>query len=84
MDWFISKRTLRNNVKVLTERNLNLNKFNVELQRALRERDERISDLLEKNRQIEGELVTTSEILDTKQKEVKRLKTLLTRNNIQY
>lgn len=81
---FVSKKILKNNNAILMKRNSDLGAICEQLQRSLKERDERISDLLEKNRGIESELVTVSEILDTKQKEVKRLKTLCTKNGIEY
>ncbi len=81
---FSKKKILKHNNDILFKRNTELNKINIELQKGLQERDKRISDLLEKNREIESQLITTSEILNDKQKEVKRLKTLLTKNNIEY
>ena len=74
---FVRKKTLKNNNKLLFERNTNLNKANLALQRA-------VKDLENKNRELGNELVITSEILDDKRKEIKRLKTLLTKNGINY
>lgn len=81
---FVSKKILKKNNDILFKRNTELNKMCIYLQQGLKERDKEIENLLEKNRDIEGQLVTTSEILDTKQKEVKRLKTLLTKSGIKY
>lgn len=81
---FVSKKILKKNNDILFKRNTELNKVCIYLQQGLKERDKEIENLMEKNRDIEGQLVTTSEILDTKQKEVKRLKTLLTKSGIKY
>ena len=81
---FVSKKILKKNNDILFKRNTELNKVCIYLQQGLKERDKEIEDLMKKNRDIEGQLVTTSEILDTKQKEVKRLKTLLTKSGIKY
>ena len=81
---FVRKKTLKKNNDILFKRNTELNKLNIELQRGLREKEKEIDKLIETNRIIEGQLITTSEILDSKQKECKRLKTLLTKHNIEY
>ena len=67
---FVSKKILKKNNDILFKRNTELNKVCIYLQQGLKERDKEIENLMEKNRDIEGQLVTTSEILDTKQEYV--------------
>ena len=82
--FFKTRRYLKNNNDVLFKRNTELNKMCIMLQQGLREKEVEINKLKETNRDIENELVITSEILSDKKNEVKRLKTLLTKNNIEY
>lgn len=81
---FVRKKTLKKNNDILFKRNTELNKMCIMLQQGLKEKESEINKLKETNKDLENELVTTSEILNDKQKEVKRLKTLLTKNNIEY
>ena len=74
---FVWKKTLIKNNKILFERNTELNKFCIELQNQ-------VKDLREKNKELENSLVVASESLADKKKECKKLKTLLTKNNIEY
>ena len=81
---FVSKRTLKKNNDILFKRNTDLNKMCIYLQQGLKERNDEIQKLKDINSGLENSLVATTEILDDKRKEIKRLKTLLTKNNIQY
>lgn len=81
---FVSKKTLKKNNDILFKRNTELNKINIYLQQGLKEKDNEIQKLKDINKGLETGLVTTTEILDDKKKEIKRLKTLLTKNNIEY
>lgn len=74
---FVSKKTLKKNNDILFMRNTELNKFCMELQ-------QKVKGLAEINRNLENNLVATSEKLEDKKKECKKLKTLLTKNNIEY
>ena len=74
---FVSKKTLKKNNDILFMRNTELNKFCMELQ-------QKVKGLTETNRNLENILVATSEKLEDKKKECKKLKTLLTKNNIEY
>ena len=67
---FTSKKTLKENNSILFQRNTQLNKCCVELQK--------------KNKELENLLIIKSEQLEDKKKECKKLKTLLTKNNIEY
>lgn len=82
--FFKTKKTLKHNNDVLFKRNTELNKINICLQQGLKEKDNEIQKLKDINKGLETSLVTTTEILDDKKKEIKRLKTLLTKNNIEY
>ena len=81
---FVRKKTLKRNNDILFKRNTELNKMCVMLQHGIREKEVEINKLKDTNRDLENELVTTSEILIDKKKEIKRLKTLLTKNKIEY
>lgn len=81
---FSKKRILKHNNDVLFKRNTELNKINIYLQQGLKEKDNEIQKLKDINKGLENSLLVTSEILDDKKKEIKRLKTLLTKNNIEY
>ena len=81
---FKTKKTLKHNNDVLFKRNTELNKMNMFLQQGLMERNNEIQKLKDINKGLETSLVTTTEILDDKKKEIKRLKTLLTKNEIEY
>ena len=81
---FSKKRILKHNNDVLFKRNTELNKINIYLQQGLKEKDDEIQKLKDINKGLENSLLVTSEILDDKKKEIKRLKTLLTKNNIEY
>lgn len=81
---FVWKKTLKHNNDVLFKRNSELNKMNVYLQQGINERNREIDKLKDINKGLESTLITTSEILDDKRKEIKRLKTLLTKNGIEY
>lgn len=74
---FVWKKTLKKNNDILFKRNTELNKFCIELQNQ-------VKDLIEKNKELENNLVITSENLAEKKKECKKLKTFLTKNNIKY
>lgn len=82
--FFKTKKTLKHNNDVLFKRNTELNKMNMFLQQGLIEKNNEIKKLKDINKGLETSLVTTTEILDDKKKEIKRLKTLLTKNNIEY
>ena len=82
--FFKTKRMLKHNNDVLFKRNTELNKMNMFLQQGLMERNNEIQKLKDINKGLETSLVTTTEILDDKRKEIKRLKTLLTKNEIEY
>ena len=82
--FFKTKRMLKYNNDVLFKRNTELNKMNMFLQQGLIEKNNEIQKLKDINKGLENSLVTTSEILDDKTKEIKRLKTLLTKNGIEY
>lgn len=82
--FFKTKKILKHNNDVLFKRNTELNKINICLQQGLKEKDNEIQKLKDINKGLETSLVTTTEILDDKKKEIKRLKTLLTKNNIEY
>lgn len=82
--FFKTKKTLKHNNDVLFKRNTELNKMNMFLQQGLIERNNEIKKLKDINKGLETSLVTTTEILDDKRKEIKRLKTLLTKNEIEY
>lgn len=82
--FFKTKRMLKHNNDVLFKRNTELNKINIYLQQGLKEKDNEIQKLKDINKGLETSLVTTTEILDDKKKEIKRLKTLLTKNGIEY
>lgn len=81
---FVRKKTLKKNNDILFKRNTELNKMNMELQRELKNKEREVNELKEQNRNIENELVMTSVILQDKKKEIKNLKTLLTKNKIKY
>lgn len=81
---FVSKKTLKKNNDILFKRNSELNKMCVMLQQGLHEKEVKINKLKETNRDLANEIVITSEILSDKKKEIKRLKTLLTKNGIKY
>lgn len=81
---FVRKKTLKKNNDILFKRNTELNKMCVMLQQGIKEKEVEINKLKETNGDLENELVTTSEILSDKKKEIKRLKTLLTKNKIEY
>ena len=81
---FSKKKILKHNNDVLFKRNTELNKMNMLLQQGLMERNNEIQKLKDINKGLETSLVTTTEILDDKKKEIKRLKTLLTKNEIEY
>lgn len=81
---FTSKRTLKKNNDILFKRNTDLNKMCIYLQQGLKERNEEIDKLKNINSGLENSLVATTEILDDKKKEIKQLKTLLTKNGIEY
>lgn len=81
---FKTKKTLKHNNDILFKRNTELNKMNMFLQQGLMERNNEIQKLKDINKGLETSLVTTTEILDDKKKEIKRLKTLLTKNEIEY
>lgn len=81
---FTSKRTLKKNNDILFKRNTELNKMCICLQQGLKERNEEIDKLKNINSGLENSLVATTEILDDKKKEIKQLKTLLTKNGIEY
>lgn len=81
---FVRKKTLKRNNDILFKRNTELNKMCVMLQQGIREKEVEINKLKDTNRDLENELVTTSEILSDKKKEIKRLKTILTKNKIEY
>ena len=81
---FKTKKTLKHNNDVLFKRNTELNKMNMLLQQGLIEKNNEIKKLKDINKGLETSLVTTTEILDDKRKEIKRLKTLLTKNEIEY
>lgn len=81
---FTSKRTLKKNNDILFKRNTDLNKMCIYLQQGLKERNEEIDKLKNINSGLENSLVATTEILDSKKKEIKQLKTLLTKNGIEY
>lgn len=81
---FVSKKTLKKNNDILFKRNSDLNKMCIMLQQGIREKEVEINKLKDTNRDLENELVTTSEILEDKKKEIKKLKTLLTKNGIKY
>lgn len=81
---FVRKKTLKNNNDILFKRNSELNKMCIMLQQGIREQEAEINKLKDTNRDLENELVTTSEILEDKKKEIKRLKTILTKNKIEY
>lgn len=74
---FSKKKILKHNNDVLFKRNTELNKFCMELQIKL-------NNVHEINTELENQLVTLGEELKEKKKECKRLKTLLTKNNIEY
>lgn len=82
--FFKTKKTLKHNNDVLFKRNTELNKMNMFLQQGLIEKNNEIKKLKDINKGLETSLVTTTEILDDKRKEIKRLKTLLTKNEIEY
>lgn len=82
--FFKTKRMLKHNNDVLFKRNTELNKMNMFLQQGLIEKNNEIKKLKDINKGLETSLVTTTEILDDKRKEIKRLKTLLTKNEIEY
>lgn len=82
--FFKTKRMLKHNNDVLFKRNTELNKMNMFLQQGLIEKNNEIKKLKDINKGLETSLVTTTEILDDKTKEIKRLKTLLTKNGIEY
>lgn len=82
--FFKSRKYLKNTNDTLFKRNTELSKINIYLQMALKDKDKTIEELNETNKTLENSLVTTTEILDDKRKEIKRLKTLLTRNGIEY
>ena len=79
-----TKKTLKHNNDILFKRNTELNKMNMFLQQGLIEKNNEIKKLKDINKGLETSLVTTTEILDDKRKEIKRLKTLLTKNEIEY
>ncbi len=81
---FKTRKILKHNNDVLFKRNTELNKINMFLQQGLIEKNNEIQKLKDINKGLENSLVSTSEILEDKQKEVKRLKTLLTKNGIEY
>lgn len=74
---FVSKKTLKRNNDILFQRNTDLNKYCVELQTQLKCEAQR-------NKELENHLVVIGEKLEEKKKECKKLKTLLTKNNIEY
>lgn len=74
---FSKKKILKHNNDVLFKRNTELNKFCMELQNNLK-------NIQGINTELENRLVTLGEELKEKKKECKRLKTLLTKNNIEY
>ena len=74
---FSKKKILKHNNDVLFKRNTELNKFCMELQNNLK-------NTQQINIELENQLVTLGEELIEKKKECKRLKTLLTKNNIEY
>ena len=78
------RKRLKKNNDILFKRNTELNRICIMLQNSLKERDNRISELLETNKSISDELMITSEFYEDKKRECKRLKQLLTRNNIEY
>ena len=71
------RKSLKRNNDILFKRNTELNRFCMELQN-------KIKDLRENNIELENQLVRLAEELNDKKKECKRLKTLLTKNNIEY
>lgn len=81
---FVWKKTLKKNNAMLWKRNTDLNKMCIYLQQGLKERNEEIQKLKDINNGLENSLVATTEILDDKKKEIKQLKTLLTKNGIEY
>lgn len=82
--FFKTRKYLKNTNNTLFKRNTELNKINIYLQQGLKEKDNEIQNLKDINKGLENSLLVTSEILDDKKKEIKRLKTLLTKNNIEY
>lgn len=82
--FFKTRKYLKNTNNTLFKRNTELNKINIYLQQGLKEKDNEIQKLKDINKGLENSLLVTSEILDDKKKEIKRLKTLLTKNNIEY
>lgn len=74
---FISKKKLMRNNEILFKRNSDLNNYCVDLQIQLK-------NINEKNVELENEIVIISEKLEDKKKECKKLKTLLTKNKIEY
>lgn len=71
------KKRLKRNNDILFKRNTELNRFCMDLQNE-------IKNVKEINLELESQLVALGEELDEKKKECKRLKTLLTKNNIEY
>ena len=70
-------KTLKNNNALLTQRNMDLNKFCVKLQQENNE-------LTGKNMDLEHQCIMLGEQLAEKKKECKELKRILTVNKISY
>ena len=74
---FVSKKKLKNNNDILFKRNTELNKFCIELQ-------QQVSKLNNTNKDLMNQIMILDDKLVEKKKECKKLKTLLTKNNIEY
>lgn len=81
---FVRKKTLKKNNDILFKRNTQLNEFCIILQNKIKEQEKEIERLNRVNKDINDELIITSEIYEEKKKECKRLKTILTKNKIEY
>lgn len=81
---FVRKKVLKKNNEILMRQNSELNQFNTKLQRENKEIKDENEVLRNKNRELENSLLITSDELDEKKKECKKLKQTLTRNKISY
>lgn len=81
---FVSKKTLKKNNDILFKRNSELDDKCKYLQKELIDLRHENRNLKEKNKELENIILIHSEKLEEKSKECKRLKTLLTKNKIEY